>query len=169
MASEQTVGRTEAGVSPGDIEHYLSVSALGSELTADETALLAKHTQLARLSDGEVLISEGDQNDYLYAIVKGKFAVMRSSSRGQERLSTFGPGMITGELAFLDGLKRTATVKAEGDECCVITLSRRDLETLLAKNPRIVYKVMRAIIRAAYGHVSKMDSTYTELMGYISG
>jgi CRP-like cAMP-binding protein len=147
---------------------YLSVSALGSELTGEELEALAGRIELQKLAPGEPLISEGDQNERLYAIVRGNFSVLRTSSRGQERLNTLGPGMVTGELAFLDGLKRTASVVADADDCCAISLSREQLESLLPTNGVLVYKVMRAVVRSAHRTVNRMDTTYTELLSYIS-
>jgi CRP-like cAMP-binding protein len=72
-------------------------------------------------------------------------------------------------LAFLDGLKRTATVKAVNNESCVIALRRQQLESLLSVDPSLVYKVMRAVVRSAHRTVNQMDATYTDLMRYISG
>jgi CRP/FNR family cyclic AMP-dependent transcriptional regulator len=80
-----------------------------------------------------------------------------------------GPGTITGELAFLDGLKRTATVRAATDDNCVIELARENLESMLEADPRLVYKVMRAILRSAHKTIGTMDRTYIDLMSYVQG
>ena len=168
--AQQSVQPASANT-PANSEHvrYLASSTLGSELTADELETLAERTDLRRCAQGEALITEGEQNDRLYTVVRGNFFVLRSGPRGQERLSTLAPGMITGELAFLDNLKRTASVVAENDDCYAISLSRSQLESLLNSHPEIVYKVMRAVVRNAHRTVNRMDHTYTELMGYISG
>lgn len=147
----------------------LAASALATELTADQLHALFKITEVRKLSKNEILISEGEYDDRLYAIAKGELEISRNGARGQETLGRFGPARITGELAFLEGLERTATVKAATDECCVIALRRHDLESLLSIDPWLVYQVMRAIVRSAHGTVNKMDSTYSELMHYISG
>jgi hypothetical protein len=73
------------------------------------------------------------------------------------------------ELNYRDGLKRTATVRAATDECCVIELERENVESMLPVEPHLVYKVMRAIIRSAHRTVSTMDKTYLDLMSYIQG
>lgn len=170
MTDNQTdVAGAQARNPPTDIIGYLSASALGAELTADELSTLAKNVELRKLSKDEILISEAELDDRLYAVAQGKFAVLRSSARGQENLGTLGPGMIIGELAFLDGLKRTATIKAENDECCVIALRRKELESLISNHPLLVYKVMRAIVRSAHSTVGKMDAAYSDLLHYISG
>lgn len=147
----------------------LSASALATELTADQLHALFDVVEVRKLSKNEILISEGEYDDHLYALAKGELEISRAGERGQEVLVRLRPGSITGELAFLDGLKRTATVKAVNNESCVIALRRQQLETLLSVDPSLVYKVMRAVVRSAHRTVNKMDATYTDLMRYISG
>ncbi len=154
---------------PSGCVNCLAASALATELTAEQLRVLFGTVEVRKLSKNEILISEGDYDDRLYAVAKGELEVSRAGARGQEVLSRLGPGTITGELAFLDGLKRTATVKAMSDECCVIALRRHQLESMLSVNPFLVYNVMRAIVRSAHGTVGKMDTVYTDLMHYVSG
>ena len=154
---------------PTDCIGCLAASALATELTADQLRALFNTIEVRKLSKNEILISEGDYDDRLYAVAKGELEVSREGGRGHEVLTLLGPGTITGELAFLDGLKRTATVKAANGECCVIILRRHQLESLLSADPSLVYKVMRAIVRSAHRTVGKMDDVYLDLMHYISG
>lgn len=154
---------------PTDYAGYLAASALGADLTPDELATLAGKAELRKLSKGEVLINEGDEDDHLYAVAQGDFEISRNDHRGGVGLGTLRPGMIFGELAFLVGLKRTATVKAASDNCCVIALRRGQLETLLSEHPVLVYKVMCSIVRSAYRTVNNMDGVYSDLVHYIHG
>lgn len=155
---------------PKDCIGCLSASALAQELTAAQVNMLCNRMEVRKLSKNEILISEGDYDGPLYVVAKGEFEVSRTGARGQENLAMLKLGAITGGLAFVDeGLKCTATVKAEHDDCCVIALGRRQLESLLSDDPSLVYKVMRAIVRSAHGIVGKMDSIYSDLMYYISG
>lgn len=147
----------------------LAASALAIELTPDQLRTLFDKVEVRRLSKDEVLISEGDFDDHLYAVAKGKFEVSHSGARGEDSLIRIGRGVIVGELAFLDGLKRTASVKAVTDDCCVIVLRREELESLLSVDPLLVYRVMRAIVRSAHRTVGRMDVVYSDLMHYISG
>jgi CRP-like cAMP-binding protein len=148
----------------------LAGSGLSAELTDSEIENLFKITSVRRLSKGEILIAEGEQTSCLYSIARGEFEVVRGESANREvPLVRLGAGTITGELAFLDGLKRTATVRAATDNCCVMTLEREKVESILEVNPRLVYKIMRAILRSAHRTVGTMDKTYTDLMHYIQG
>jgi CRP-like cAMP-binding protein len=133
--------------------------------------MLVDALEVRRLSKNEVLISEGEHDDYLYAIASGRFEIIRRGDSGHEVvLHRLGPGDITGELAFLDGLTRTATVRAASDEdSCVLCLHRDRLESLLSVDPSLVYKVMRAIIRSAHRTVGNLDTSYTDLTRYVLG
>jgi CRP/FNR family transcriptional regulator, cyclic AMP receptor protein len=66
-------------------------------------------------------------------------------------------------------LKRTATVRAASDHCCIYALQRGKLESLLSADPLLVYNVMRAIVRSAHRTVGRMDVAYADLMQYIGG
>jgi CRP-like cAMP-binding protein len=146
----------------------LAASGLGAELTQEQIGRLFEVADVRRLSKGEVLISEGEFDNKLYAVAKGEFEVTRGDGANRVPLARLGPGTLTGELAFLDGLKRTATVSADQDGSCVIALDRGGIESLLA-DAELVYKVMRAILRSAHRTVGKMDSTYSDMMHYIQG
>ncbi|MDE2167205.1 MAG: cyclic nucleotide-binding domain-containing protein [Alphaproteobacteria bacterium] len=148
---------------------YLAKSALGAGLTADELCALASKVELRKLVKNEVLISEGQEDDHLYAVAKGTLGISRDDMRGGASFGTLKAGMIFGELAFLAGLKRTATVKAEADDCWVIALRRKQLESLLMEYPQLVYKVMCSVIRSACTTVNNMDGTYVDLLHYIHG
>jgi hypothetical protein len=102
----------------------VKASALAAELTEEQLRMLFDELEVRRLSKNEVLISEGEYDDRLYAIASGQFEICRGGDSGREVvLHSFGPGNITGELAFLDGLTRTAMVRAASDEdSCVVCL-----------------------------------------------
>ena len=147
----------------------LTASALARELTDDQLQMLSNIVEVRKLAKNEILISEGEYDDRLYAVAKGDIEVSLERGSGHEVLARVGSGNLIGELAFLDGLKRTATVRAASDDCCVFALHRNQLESLLTADPSLVYNVMRAIVRSAHRTVGRMDAVYSDLMQYISG
>ncbi|RKZ14374.1 Crp/Fnr family transcriptional regulator, partial [bacterium] len=60
---------------------------------------------------GETLIKEGEAGDEFFVIIKGKVEV---SSRGSV-IAVLGDGEFFGEMALLEGVKRSATVRAIED------------------------------------------------------
>ena len=60
-----------------------------------------------------------------------------------------------------------ASLVARGDTC-VLGLEREKLESLLEKHPDIVYRVMRAIVRAVHQIQAQLSMQSVELTNYIS-
>src|SRR5271156_5313509 len=72
-----------------------------------------------------------------FVIVEGK----ARASRKDVELATLGPGSFFGELALLDGGKRTATVVAQTD-MRLLVLSRREFPDLYRFNPSVAGKII---------------------------
>jgi CRP-like cAMP-binding protein len=72
-----------------------------------------------------------------------------------------------GELGFLDGVEHSASLRAMGN-CELLRLERTSLEGLLDKNPDLVYKVMRAIVRTVHRILRNMNAQQVELTNYIT-
>lgn len=148
----------------------LAASGLAAELTADQIDALFKVVDIRRLAKGDVLVSEGEYDDRLYAVARGEFDVSRHESADRDiQLARLRRGTITGELAFLDGLKRTATVRAATDDACAIALKRETLESIAELNPDLALKLMFAVIRSANRTVDRMNSAHLDIIRYIQG
>lgn len=145
----------------------LSASELSRELTPEQIKALFEVMSVHRLAAGEVLIAEGEYDDHLYAVAGGEFEVTRKDGDHEVPLARLSHRAITGELAFLDGLKRTATVRATTDNACAIAIKRNDLEWLLRRDPQLVYRFMRAVLRNAHKTVSSMDKSYVDFLNYV--
>src|SRR5262249_23503771 len=57
---------------------------------------------------------EGEPGDAWYVIFEGQVRVMKELPSGPSEIATLGPGSCFGEMAMLDGLARSATVRAAG-------------------------------------------------------
>jgi CRP-like cAMP-binding protein len=81
---------------------------------------------------GQVVIRQGDDGDYFYAIVKGRCAVTRETPLNKEgiRLAELGMGDTFGEEALIADAKRNAnvTMLAEGT---LMRLAKEDFRKLL--------------------------------------
>ncbi|MET0653113.1 MAG: cyclic nucleotide-binding and patatin-like phospholipase domain-containing protein, partial [Hyphomicrobiaceae bacterium] len=116
---------TEPGLDAVEIFH---------DLTADERARLTAELDTLSLKRGETLVRQGEPADALYIVVTGRFIVTLDGSRIP--IAELGPGQPVGEIAFLAGGTRTATVTALRDSL-VLRLGRADFEALSAKSPSI--------------------------------
>jgi CRP/FNR family transcriptional regulator, cyclic AMP receptor protein len=90
---------------------------------------------------------EGDNSDACYIVREGSFRVTREHSDGRAiTLATLGPGEIFGELAMLDGDKRSASAEALTDGE-LLALPANDVRALLARHPEIALKLVAGLVR----------------------
>lgn len=122
-------------MNPADgLAHDIPDIDLFSGLTGTERAALAARFALRTLRRGDVLMRQGDAADALHVVVSGRFSVTLEGRRTP--LSEIGPGQPAGEIAFLTGGRRTATVTAMRDSL-VLSLSRAEFDDLAAAHPGI--------------------------------
>jgi len=105
-----------------------------SELGEAERAALLAELETRTLKRGDVLVRQGEQADALFIVVSGRFAVTVDGRR--EPVAEIGPDQPIGEIAFLSGGSRTATVSALRDSL-VLRLDRDDFERVAERCPGI--------------------------------
>jgi CRP-like cAMP-binding protein len=143
-------------------------SALAAELDAKQSAVLAEIVTVRDLEDEEVLVEEGATDDHLYVVVSGALAVSKRVQPGKKwvNLQVLTKGDLAGELAFMGEDPRYAALRAAGPTR-VLCLKRDKLESLLSRDPLIVYRVMRAIFRVVHGLLHRLALQSNELTNYI--
>ncbi|MCX7173614.1 MAG: cyclic nucleotide-binding domain-containing protein [Proteobacteria bacterium] len=143
-------------------------SPLAAELNDGQCLLLAGQAVTRHLEDGEILMREGAVDSDLHVVVSGGLAVTHETGSGDWiALHLLRPRDMAGELGFLDGLEHSATLRAVGSTE-IFSVKRERLETLLETDPRLVYLVMRAIVREIHGILRRMNTQHVELSNYIS-
>ena len=143
-------------------------SALATELDAKQCAALAELVTLRDLADGEILVNEGESDDHVHVVVSGALGVAKLVQPGGKwvNLQVLTKGDLAGELAFMDGNPHYAALRAAGPTR-VLSLKRQALETLLQREPIVVYRVMRTIFRVVHGILHRMAMQASELTNYI--
>lgn len=132
--------------------------------TAREIALIESIVQEVRYSAGEIIVHEGDSADAVFLLAAGQVSICltnQSDSRRQ-RLSTLGPGLAFGELALLDGGKRSADVIVDEEAICY-RLSIAQLEKLGKCHPEIRSKLIYNIARELSTRLRRTDSELRSL------
>ena len=92
---------------------------------------------------GEIVCSQGDPGDALYAVVTGRIRISSGAADGREIfLNIMEPGDSFGEIALLDGGTRTATAVAMvASE--LVSLRRDHLFALLEREPQVALDLLR--------------------------
>ena len=110
--------------------------------TDEDWQTLLDFTSTIRFSAGDVVISQGDEDDSLAFIASGELEVLIPKGRSGklERLTTFSTGSVIGEQSFLDQKPRSTTIRAITDGE-FYRLSRDSFTVLSAKHPNLAMKV----------------------------
>jgi len=93
---------------------------------------IARQFQVADAEAGTVLITEGDPADRFFILVRGRVEVLK----GERKLHELTDGDHFGEIALLDHILRTATVRTL-THCVYATLERKDFEALVQRLPAV--------------------------------
>ena len=145
----------------------LRQSRLGAELADDQLEALAANVGFRDLEPGEVLVAQGTSDNHLYVIVRGALSVVRDAGSAERvTLLTLTAGDLVGELSFIDETPHYASLVA-ATPTRVFGLERQRLEAMLATEPVIVYRLMRAIVRTVYEIQRRISMHATELTNYI--
>jgi CRP/FNR family transcriptional regulator, cyclic AMP receptor protein len=154
----------------GDSADYKLIrnSTVGPELTEDEARTLAGKVGVRQLKSGELLVNEGEDDHTLFILAAGKLTVSSLDAGGvQKVVYTMREGECAGTRAFVEQSPRKATLHAV-DNATVYTLTPEDFDKCLDINPRLAFKVMRALFRVTHANLARMNNESRELANYIS-
>jgi CRP-like cAMP-binding protein len=92
---------------------------------------------------GEIVFSQGDPGDALYAVITGKIRISAGAADGREIfLNIMEPGDTFGEIALLDGGTRTASATAT-QPSELVSIRRELFLDLLERDPRVALELLR--------------------------
>lgn len=92
--------------------------------------------KLWKFPKGEKIVEEGEESYSIFIIIDGKVHVYKRDVTGAMKfMDELGEGNFFGEISFLTGKPRTATVVSEG--CALYEISKEDMEKLEESYPQI--------------------------------
>ena len=92
---------------------------------------------------GETLFLEGDYSQDMYILISGKLDVNKGDKKIAELVD---PGTTAGELSYLFGSKRTATIKALNDVEAIMVPADQ-IKNVLRKYPSIAHEITLRLAR----------------------
>lgn len=118
---------------------------------------------------GTTIFREGEDGQSLYIIKRGEVKACKATPEGDLlTLTLHKDGEIFGEMSFLDGRPRSATIVALTDTK-VYVLEKNDFETLVDNHPRLIYKMLKNIVFSIHSIVRGMNARYLEMINYMWG
>lgn len=93
--------------------------------------------ELRTLTAASVLFREGEPGTSVFFVISGELGVTTRDDAGMDvSLGTLGRGDVAGEISFLSGLPRTATLTAI-DQAVVLELDRRAIDPIARRHRRV--------------------------------
>lgn len=143
--------------------------AFFSDLSDNELATVSKVVKKKDFKLGDTIFKESEDGASIYIIKKGEVKACKIAPDGELfTLTIMKDGDIFGEMSFLDGRPRSATVVAVSD-LETYMMEKADFETLVDGNPRIIYKLLKNIVFTIHSIVRGMNSRYIEMINYMWG
>ena len=129
----------------GAIADMLMESNLFNGFPAGELRTVARYFGCSEVAKGEIIFSEGDAGTLMCIINSGDVSVLKSDSEGNNvEMAVLRGGRVFGEMAALDGERRSATCIAATD-CVLLTLSKDSLDRMMLEAPKATARVIRAV------------------------
>lgn len=123
--------------------NVLARSPLFEMLSAEDRDRVAAQVELVTMRRGEAVIRRGEGGGALYLVKSGKLEVRAEVAKDEEiKLATLSPHQFFGEVSFLTGVPRTATVIAlEKSE--LLKLNAEELRRLVEDYPALTRVLKR--------------------------
>jgi predicted acylesterase/phospholipase RssA/CRP-like cAMP-binding protein len=137
MTSDSTAHRFPASA-------LLGLCELFGDTAPEVLGECASELRLVRLERGEILMTQGDPSDCMYAIVSGRVQLFVAVEGSDELVAELGSGATVGEVDLIDGRPRMTTVRAVRDTQ-LVRVSRLGFDKLVRGNADALNQVARIL------------------------
>ena len=128
------------------IQNFLKKVPLFADLPEADLDRLCELAEEIKLAAGEELFAEGSPGDKAYIIQVGELEVVKASSGRQVLLSVRDqPGDVVGEMALLQRVPRTASVRALKDTT-LLAIHQEQFDQLLNASPSAARAMLNTVL-----------------------
>jgi CRP-like cAMP-binding protein len=155
-------------VSPAQVT-FERLRELGLFGGLDDAALgeLSRTLGAFAVQPGETVFHEGDSGRDMFVLLEGEMEVLKRSKREREaRVAVLGPGDWFGEMAILDVLPRSATVRAIAPST-LLRVSAQELDVLYRRDLRSYSLIVMNIAREMSRRLRVADGLLAELVANV--
>jgi CRP-like cAMP-binding protein len=128
-------------------EQLLADSEFFAETPADVLASISAQGELKNLQRGDVLFKEDDIPESMYIVLSGRIAIVignRPLDSRESMLALMERGDLFGELALLDGGKRSAMARAI-EASSLVQIPYAPVRAALQSNPKMLWGVTKLL------------------------
>lgn len=146
-----------------DLKNSLKSIPIFNELTKSDLNSLIKIIHNRTFVAGEYIFHQADPGIGLYIIREGEVEIKRSNDFGKTNtLAVFSKGDFFGELALVDGEKRSASAIAK-TPCKISVIFKPDLDEFIEKYPKKGIKILTGISTILALRLRKLNEDYFNL------
>lgn len=133
-----------------------------------EVLTISKFSEKKFYQRDETVFKEKSVDASLYVVLKGKLeAIAHTSDNKKISLSIIDEGEVFGELSFLDGKMRSATILAVTD-VELLQITREDFESLRVDHPGIASKLILDLARVVSLRLRNADKFIVDIFQLIN-
>ena len=146
-----------------DLRNSLKSIPLFNDLTKHDLTSLLGIIHNRTYVPGEVIFNQGDPGIGLYIVREGEVEIVRKNdSDVKKTLASFSKGNFFGELALVDGERRTASAIAK-TACRISVIFKPDLDEYIEKYPRNGIKILTGISNIIALRLRQLNEDYFNL------
>lgn len=113
--------------------------------------------QMQEYPAGTQIIRQGDAGDALFILAQGNVTILCNN----QPVAQLNPGSHFGEMALIDDVPRSATVRAD-TPCLLLAMSRSEFEDVIHQKPHLGVKMMGNLLRSLASIVRKQSQSLLE-------
>jgi diguanylate cyclase (GGDEF)-like protein len=137
----------------------LGAVPLFKDLEFDDLERLGSATRVQIFEDGESIVEIGEPGRSLFVVISGQVQVVYPARTSDFELARLGPGEFFGEMALLNDMPRSATVRSLGPVEALV-LDKAEFRQLALDRPRVALALLEALsvrIRQADHQISGLS------------
>lgn len=137
---------------------YLRSNELFRDLNEKEMEELDRVTSMTTCARGRIFYTPGETGEVLFLLKRGRVQIYRLSADGKKLvIATLAPGTLFGEMALIgQGMYNTFAEAVE--PCTLCAMSRRDVEWLVAKFPKVGIRLLEIMGRRLTEAETRLES-----------
>lgn len=138
------------------------------DFTDSEVLTISKYSEKKFFQRDEIVFEEKSKDDSLYVVLKGRLQAFAHTEAGDRiPLSHIEQGEVFGELSFLDGKQRSATILAVED-VELLQLTRKQFQKMSKTNPVISSKLISDLARVVSLRLRNADKFIVDIFQLIN-
>ncbi|WP_205518057.1 Crp/Fnr family transcriptional regulator [Sphingorhabdus sp. Alg239-R122] len=129
------------------LAEMLSTHSLFADCGPDELAEIILRGNYMKYDKGHEIMGQGEEGDKLFIMLTGYARTSMIASNGREIVLDYAEaGHVVGEIAFLDGGERTASVHAL-DNVTALVLTRSAFDEIVSKHQGLAMRLLQSMAR----------------------